>query len=103
MPSSRCSCGIHITHRLSSGELLSRPYVRNSAYLVRAELQEPGARISASEVGFLGVCREKLHRILRASVVHLFLSNFNTESRRSRSLHGEIRLIRQTPGARFIS
>src|SRR6202140_227043 len=39
---------------------------------------------------------KKLLRVLRASVVHLFLSNFNTETRRSRSLHGEIRFFRPT-------
>src|ERR1700730_3038787 len=39
---------------------------------------------------------KKLLRELRASVVHLFLSNFNTETRSSRSSHGENRLIRQT-------
>ena len=42
---------------------------------------------------------KKLLRVLRASVVEFFLSNFNTETRRSRSLHGEIRFFRQTPEA----
>src|SRR5437588_10879934 len=40
-------------------------------------------------------------RVLRASVVLLFLSNFNTETRRSRSLHGEIRFPRQTASGGF--
>ena len=40
---------------------------------------------------------KKLLRVLRPSVVHFFLSNFNTETRRSRRLDGEIRFFRQTP------
>src|SRR5437660_1560187 len=36
-------------------------------------------------------------RVLRASVVLLFLSNFNTETRRSRSLDGEISFFPTAP------
>jgi len=39
---------------------------------------------------------KKLLRVLRVTVVHLSLSNFNTETRRSRRLHWEIRFFRHS-------
>ena len=44
----------------------------------------------------LGVCREKASPCSPCLRGASFLSNFNTETRRSRSLHGEIQFFRQT-------
>src|SRR6266478_172588 len=64
---------------------------RCSKTLSLAQAFTPGKRVEKKNISLLQeVVGKRFLRVLRASVVLLFLSNFNTETRRSRSLHGEI-------------